>query len=457
MKLMPLLFLLALPVAEPSPSAPAVNEFWISPRTPTTVGVPLGTSANPLDGSTCSNFDHSMQSLPPHSTIHLLPGTYQTMGGYGWGPKTGQHLLGSGMDVTVLQFPAAAVASGACFNDSVIAVQSPYWQTNVTVSDLTLDCNYQPGTLTTLNGISLVGSGNTIERVKLINAASFTSARTNYFEAWGIIIGAWPFNDACGNRIENCVVSGYKCNFGNNLSALGLLENSSGIIAHNFITQDGTNYVFGIYPGSHDSVVDGNILQNVVVGSHYDSGTGATNDTFINNKFINCSCAIDWYGACFQDNTFQNNSISLTNDGSGRFSTEAFFFHPEPSVFKNITIFGNTVRVAGTNHFPNQRFILAYNAHGLLIQNNRVDAHLPSLFVHHSGIVMNNNYDLDGNPSGPLMSTPLVPRLLGAAPGFMQSGAPLNTIFIWCSNNVPPTTYGSYYDTTANQQTKWSQ
>jgi hypothetical protein len=28
-----------------------------------------------------------------------------------------------------------------------------------------------------------------------------------------------------------------------------------------------------------------------------------------------------------------------------------------------------------------------------------VDAHLPSLFVHHSGIVMNNNYDLDGNPS----------------------------------------------------------
>jgi hypothetical protein len=70
---------------------------------------------------------------------------------------------------------------------------------------------------------------------------------------------------------------------------------------------------------------------------------------------------------------------------------------------------------------------------------------------------MNNNYDLDGNPSGPLMSTPLVPRLLGAAPWFMQSGAPLNTIFIWCSNNVPPTTYGSYYDTAANQQTKWSQ
>jgi hypothetical protein len=108
---------------------PAVNEYWISPRASKAVGVPLGTSANLLDGSTYTNFDHNMQSLPPHSTIHLLPGTYQTTGGYGWGPKTGQHIVDAGMGVTVLQFPAAMIASNACFNDWLITPQSPDRQT----------------------------------------------------------------------------------------------------------------------------------------------------------------------------------------------------------------------------------------------------------------------------------------------------------------------------------------
>jgi hypothetical protein len=255
------------------------------------------------------------------------------------------------MDVTILQFPSNAVVSGALFNSWVITPQSPYRQTNILVSDLTLDCNYQPGTRTSLNGIYLAGSGNTIQRVKLINAASFTTSATNYIEAWGIIIGAWPYPEGSGNRIEDCVVSDYHGNFHNNLSAMGLLENNSGIVTHNLIVQNVTNYMLGIYPGSHDSVMDGNILQNVSVGSHYDSGTGVTNDTILNNKFINCSAAIDWYNSTFQDVTIAFNDIVLMNDGRGAFSTESFFFHPEPSVFKNITIFGNTIRVAGTNAF----------------------------------------------------------------------------------------------------------
>jgi hypothetical protein len=79
------------------------------------------------------------------------------------------------MDVTILQFPSNAVGAGMLLDGKVIAVQSPFGQTNISVSDMTLDRNYQPRTITTLDGLSLSGPGSTVERVKLINAASFAA------------------------------------------------------------------------------------------------------------------------------------------------------------------------------------------------------------------------------------------------------------------------------------------
>jgi hypothetical protein len=348
-----------------------------------------------------TNFDAVMQKMPPKAVIHLAPGIYQTMGGFGWGPKTGQHIIGAGMGLTVLQFTSNAVVSGACFDDRVISVQAPYDQQNIMVEDLTLDCNYQPGTITTLHGINLSGSGNTIRHVQLINAASFTKSATNYFEAWGIIISAVvSFTDASSNLIEDCVVSDYHCNFHNNLTAIGLMENNSGIIKNNSITQDGTNYISGIVPGSHNSTVEGNILNGVTVGSHMDAGNGFTNATFSRNQFINTSCAIDWRNYTFQDCSFDDNQISLTNDGTGYCSTEAFNFGPKPALTHDISIRGNTVRISGTNNFPQQAFIVGYNIHAILIEGNRVDARLGlTLAGSHSGIVAVDNYDLDGKPS----------------------------------------------------------
>jgi hypothetical protein len=155
--------------------------------------------------------------------------------------------------------------------------------------------------------------------------------------------------------------------------------------------------MLGITPGSHNSIMESNVLLNVRVGSHYDYGIGVTNDIIVNNQFINCSCAIDWYGATFRDTAFASNQIVLTNDGSGNFSTEAFFFHPQPSAFRNLTITGNTVTTTG--NFPSPAFIVGYNVHGLLIQGNLVDARLRiSLPGFHSGIVITNNHDLAGNP-----------------------------------------------------------
>ena len=64
----------------------SANEFWISTNTAT---ANLGTLSDPFDGSTQVKFDSAMDSLPPNSTIHILAGTYQTLGNLGgWGVKS---------------------------------------------------------------------------------------------------------------------------------------------------------------------------------------------------------------------------------------------------------------------------------------------------------------------------------------------------------------------------------
>jgi hypothetical protein len=41
------------------------------------------------------------------------------------------------------------------------------------------------------------------------------------------------------------------------------------------------------------------------------------------------------------------------------------------------------------------------------------------------------------------------------APTWSQIGVS-NSIFIWSSNDIPPTTYGSYYNVSSNLVNKWS-
>jgi hypothetical protein len=43
------------------------------------------------------------------------------------------------------------------------------------------------------------------------------------------------------------------------------------------------------------------------------------------------------------------------------------------------------------------------------------------------------------------------------APTFTEIGSVTNRIFLWASNSVPPTVYGSYYNAATNLQTKWTQ
>ena len=182
------------------------NEFWISTNATGNIFPNGGTLNSPLDGSTEATFDTNMNSLPAHSLVHILAGTYQTYGNDGWAVKTGDKIVGSGIDVTVLQLVTNTPSPyELCY---VIASSYSYqvlpFVTNVEVSDLTCDCNYAPGEpVTTPAGVDLDGTFNAVRRVKVIHAA-FNGGTS---EGWGIVLQNFQIPSSIGNIIEECEVS----------------------------------------------------------------------------------------------------------------------------------------------------------------------------------------------------------------------------------------------------------
>lgn len=260
------------------------------------------------------NFDRDIGAAPPNCNINIAAGTNLTMGSITWAPKSGQIIKGAGRDKTILQFAPTTVKSGRLNRADVIRSTAG----NVTIEDLTCDANYQRGTFTSLNGVSLAGSNNIIRNVRFTGGASFTTSSTNPIEGWGIFCCSAPYAESHGNLIEGCVVDGYACNFpNNNLSALGMLENCSGITRNNYVEQDGsTNYVLAYYVGSHDSDFEFNTCNHCLVGLHYDDGTCITNAIIVSNRFLDCGSAIDWsyayvVGTIIEHNIMQCHSTPI--------------------------------------------------------------------------------------------------------------------------------------------------
>src|SRR6266545_1331384 len=124
-------------------------------------------------------FDEIMNSVAANTTIHLGSGGFETKGqregtADAWQPKSGQKIIGSGMDVTVLKRVCASVANS---KHSVIGTAGyiDYFE----VSDLTLDCNLAGQTIygytfspISCAGIAVSGSHLNYRRVRVINFGS---------------------------------------------------------------------------------------------------------------------------------------------------------------------------------------------------------------------------------------------------------------------------------------------
>lgn len=357
-----------LTVASDVPNVTPANTYWISPST---------------------NFDAIMDHLPPHATIHLLAGVFETKGGQGWGPKTGQAIIGAGINSTALRFPSNLSPKFKW----LIEPHPPYHQTNITVSDLTLDCNYQPGTLITLDGICLHGSGNTIERVRLVNAASFTKSKHDYIESFGLMINKFPYPSAVNNVVKDCIVSNYFCNYGNNLSAIGIACDG-GQILNNTVVSGDQNYVLAMGFIGNGCLVSNNITRGCKIGYHSDTVGGSTNLTVTCNQFLDCASALFVANSTNYNLNFSSNNIVLANNDS-RFSTEGMYFC-SPVAFTNVIVAGNSISVGSLNlkngvPVPGIYFIRANNVSGLHMRDNSVAPGLGNNFVHCAGVTVTDS------------------------------------------------------------------
>lgn len=362
------------------------NEFWISTSTNTEN---LGTLDNPFDGSTATKFDSIMNSLPPNSTIHILAGTYQTYGGTGWQLKSGQKILGSGKDVTVLQMAPGASSGVVVWGMSSLC-------TNVEVADLTCDCHYTSGSVS-YNGVEIDGTGTIVRGVKVINMASYDS---NFSENWGISLDGEGIPNSAGNIIEDCEVSQWLG--GGAISALSI-SLASGVVRDNHVVltaAGGANQ--GINGSEATSVViEGNYI-NGADNAVYGDTSGCTNIIIAHNQFINCVQGITYYGSQRRNITIADNVIDLSSNGAVAFNLWNVW---DANVsITNVIITGNTVDVAPqVSRAP--YVIAAANVTGLLCYGNTISGILASnqvlvgtnWFLGNKNVSFYNNYDLFGN------------------------------------------------------------
>jgi hypothetical protein len=367
------------------------NVYWVSTNTDSDN---LGTLDNPFICNTQTSFDYRMNNLPANSTIHILAGTYQTLGDNDWFIKSGQKILGSGIDVTIIQLVTNAPSG------SFVMGSPP--GTNIVVSDLTI-AGANTSTLS-YSGLCLSGTKLTVSRVKAINLAFFDKSVNS--EAWGIGMVSCGYGSTIqseGNIIEDCEVSHFQG--GSGISAIffnGSPTNSiSGIMRGNRVYLS-TSVPLGYFAfngaWTHNWLVEDNYVHGGSVGFYGDTGS-YLNVVVAHNLFENCYYGIELLYGNRKNLTFASNTI-LLNPGTNVYNhNDAFLFYIASGfTYTNIVISGNSVDFSGaTICGMTYNFLNADTVGGLTVKNNTVD----SLLVNHisdcNAINIQKNFDLNGN------------------------------------------------------------
>ena len=393
----------------PPKETTAVGEFWIGTNT---ASGNLGTSDHPFVCVTAAQFDRTMSNLPPNCTVHILAGTYSTHGSpAAYSVKTGQKVIGSGMDVTVLK-----LVPGTPDNTAVLR-SSP--GSNMEVSDLTGDANYQGqnGSAITLHGIILFGSRNAIRRVKVINLAKYGGNS----EAWGIVLDSGDVADSTANVIEDCEVSDFQGGSpGQGISAFSLngtpKHSISGVVRRNRVSLQPEVYhpVVALNNAyTSDCVYQENDVDGATFGFYGDTGR-SLNVLVARNTFKNVIEGVSLSNARRLNVTFSQNKILLATN---KVSVEIAFNVQETWV-TNLSVIGNVV--AWNTPPPDGSlgcFLNLSDVSGLRVTDNQVEGTLTNHFwndIVATNFVSANNHDLNGRPY--LIQLPEKPEIDRSAP-----------------------------------------
>jgi hypothetical protein len=374
-------------------TAPAVtefsNEFWVSTSTNT---ANRGTLADPYNASTQPLFDKVMADMPPNCVVHLLAGTYQTLGTWqarsgGWPQvKSGQRIVGAGIDHTTIHLCRTGIGSYWFGTPGITC-------TNIEVSDLTID---GAGT-TNCAGLFLHGDHVAVRRVKVVN---LTSLKAEIFPIC-VIGGPGPsggnIRGSEGNIIEGCELSLPNITWVSGISLGGTFTNyASGIIRDNRI-------FLGAYkPGlplaafnlgnDHDLLVEGNYVEGGNWGVYAEAGF--TNLMIHHNTFKNVSEGVYLFLNGSTNVTCSFNTFELAPS-----PTTACAFHASPKYsFRNVVLIGNTIQIASTPPSGGSYAAWANGVRGLTFVNNMLDRRISVSADGATGVNIFHNVDLDGNP-----------------------------------------------------------
>ncbi len=382
----------ATPVPTATPAATPTQHVWIAVRTD---GLPgSGTQADPYDGSTAAKFDALMNNFQGTSNlgVHLTgSGPFRTDAHHMWYVGPGWTISGDGMDNTTVQLGGnvAAVRQVACL------FSNPNTNTdNVTIANLTVDCNWAELSTTadvgtsgekkiTTGAISLWGSNNLVDHVRSINTYG---SWANKLEHFAMFIAGPRTGDGTNNTIQFCRAESPQGNNGNPFALAGwvntipyrLITNSKVISCTAVGNNDGLSDGFtsgGVNLANvKDCIIDGNTFTDCLGAAYIDTGSvdglQVTNNTVtrgwqgvalaswvapkqnitisgnnfgIQNRVLNgASYGIVVGYATTTNLTVNNNTITFDMSGLG----QQYFWGVQASLLNGCTISNNVIGTA---------------------------------------------------------------------------------------------------------------
>ena len=394
-------------------------EVWIAVRTD---GLPgTGTQADPYDGSTPEKFDGLLMGLQWTGSvgIHLVgSGPFQTDVNHRWVLQSGWEISGDGMFSTTIQM----VGNAAGLRIDVVALKSNpgYVTDNVTIRDLTVDCNWEELSKTADDGVGgekniktgaiiIWGSNNLIDHVHCINSYG---SLANGLEQFAIMIGGPRSEDGVNNVIQYCQVDLPQGTYGAPFAMHGWFPyaiRDSKVIGSYAIGNAGglswSNPSIGFNSGGvnwafvKDCEIDSNTFIDCAGAAYNDTGS-CDGLKITNNKVIR-----GLYGVGLNNYTLPKQNIEISGNSfliqNRQLGGPSYGIVAAYGVTTNVTVSNNTFTFdssgAGVLSFSGISMSLLNNA---TISNNTIGfANCPlSNTATGINVTLSNNHDPNGNP-----------------------------------------------------------
>lgn len=349
--------------------------------------------------------------------IHLVgAGPFRTDIQHTWTVQSGWVLTGDGMNTTVIQLAgnAAGIRRAPCLS------ANPNFSTdNVTITNLTIDCNWSELSLTADFGqggeqmlatgaLSIWGNNNLIDHVRTINNHG---SWANSLESFVMFVGGPKWGNGTNNTIQFCRAEQPQGNYSNPFALAGwvnstpyyLITNSKVIYSTAIGNNDGGNTGFnsgGVNMANvQNCIVDSNTFTDCVAAAYIDTGSvdglQVTNNTVTRGwQAVGLATTV----TPKQNITISNNNFLIQNreSGGGSYGVVANF-----GTTSNLTVTNNVITFDNSGNGGMQFWgIAVYMINGANISNNTIGLSSPISWNATSGVGINllSNVYTNGSP-----------------------------------------------------------